>query len=220
MAASAIAGQSMVGSVALAIDDLLAAGRSMAPPQQSGRVTTPRLSAAEPLTDAFLLQTLADLRAPDSIIVEEAPSSRPAMQQHLPILRSETFYTCSSGGLGHSLPAAVGVALGRPGCKVIAVIGDGSAMYSIQALWSAARLQLPITFIIVNNRRYKALDLFSQRFGVAQPVGTDLAGIDFVQLARAQGCGANRVTRAADLAGALQAALAAPGPMLLEVEVV
>jgi benzoylformate decarboxylase len=220
MAASAIAGQSLVGSVGLAIDDLLAAGRSMAPAQQQGRSATPRLPAAEPLTDAFLLQTLADLRAPDSIIVEEAPSSRPAMQQHLPILRSETFYTCSSGGLGHSLPAAVGVALGKPGCKVIAVIGDGSAMYSIQALWSAARLQLPITFIIVNNRRYKALDLFSQRFGVARPVGTDLAGIDFVQLARAQGCGANRVTRAADLAGALQAALAAPGPMLLEVEVV
>ncbi len=219
MAASAIAGRSMVGSVGLAIDELLAAGRSNAPAQQPGRSATPRLAAADPLTDAFLLQTLADLRAPDSIILEEAPSSRPAMHRHLPILRSETFYTCSSGGLGHALPAAVGVALGRPGAKVIAVIGDGSAMYSIQALWTAAQLNLPITFIIVNNRRYKALDLFSQRFGVAQPVGTDLRGIDFVQLAQAQGCAASRVTRSADLAGALQAALAAPGPMLLEVEV-
>jgi benzoylformate decarboxylase len=92
-------------------------------------------------------------------------------------------------------------------------------MYSIQALWSAAQLKLPITFIIVNNRRYKALDQFSQRFGVTQPVGTDLNGIDFVQLARAQGCEANRVSRATDLEGALKAALAAPVPMLLEVQV-
>ena len=62
--------------------------------------------------------------------------------------------------------------------------------------------------------------MFSQRFGVDKPVGTDLNGIDFVQLARAQGCEANRVTRAADLAAALKSALAAPGPMLLEVQVV
>jgi benzoylformate decarboxylase len=219
MAAGALAGLSMVGSVGLAIHELLAAGRSSPPAQQAGRASIPRLASADPLTDAFLLQTLADLRAPDSIIVEEAPSSRPEMHRHLPILRSETFYTCSSGGLGHAMPAAVGLALGRPGAKVIAVIGDGSAMYSIQALWSAAQLKLPITFIIINNRRYKALDLFFQRFGVTQPVGTDLNGIDFVQLARAQGCEAQRVSRASDLEGALKAALAAPGPALLEVQV-
>lgn len=218
VAASAITGRSMVGSVALTLDELLAAGRSHAPAVQQGRVPAPRL-AADTLTDAFLLQTLADLRSPDSIIVEEAPSSRPAMQRHLPILRSKTFYTCSSGGLGHSMPAAVGVALGRPGSKVIAILGDGSAMYSIQALWSAARLKLPVTFIIVNNGRYQALDYFSQRFGVTQPVGTDISGLDFVQLARAQGCDAMRVTAAGELAAALQSALAATRPTLVEVMV-
>jgi benzoylformate decarboxylase len=217
MAAAAIGGHSMVGSVGLAIQELLAAGRRTDAAQQKGRTAVPRLAAVEPLTDALLLQTLADLRAPESIIVEEAPSSRPEMHRHLPILRSETFHTCSSGGLGHALPAAVGVALGRPGAKVIAVIGDGSAMYSIQALWSAARLKLPITFIIVNNGRYKALDQFSRRFGVAQPVGTNLDGIDFALLARAQGCEAARVTHAAELEGALKSALAASGPMLLDV---
>jgi benzoylformate decarboxylase len=219
MAASAIAGQSMVGSLGLAIDELLAAGRSSAPAQQAGRTAPTRLAATEPLTDEFLLQTLAEVRAPDSIIVEEAPSARPAMQRHLPILRSESFYTCSSGGLGHALPAAVGVALGKPGAKVIALLGDGSAMYSIQALWSAAQLQLPITVIILNNRRYKALDTFSQRFGVDKPVGTDLAGIDFVQLARAQGCEGVRVTAASELASVLRAALAATRPTLVEVMV-
>jgi len=219
MAAGAISGHSMVGSVGLAIHELLMAGRGSPPAQQAGRVPAPRLVAVDPLTDEFLMQTIADLRAPDSIIVEEAPSSRSAMHRHLPILRSETFYTCSSGGLGHAMPAAVGVALGRPGARIIALIGDGSAMYSIQALWSAAQHGLPVTFIIVNNRRYKALDVFSQRFGVAQAVGTTLGGIDFVQLARSLGCDAARVDQAASLRSALESALACTGPMLLDVQV-
>jgi benzoylformate decarboxylase len=218
-AACAIAGQSILGSIAPAVRELIAAGRSASAAQQQGRVAVPRLSMSDPLTDALLLQTLADLRAPDSIIVEEAPSSRGPMQRHLPILQSETFYTCSSGGLGHAMPAAVGVALGKPGKKVIALLGDGSAMYSIQALWSAAQLQLPITFIIVNNGRYEALHHFSKRFGIAQPVGTDLPGIDFVQLARAQGCDGVRVSRAAELQGVLHTALAAQRPTLVEVVV-
>jgi benzoylformate decarboxylase len=146
------------------------------------------------------------------------------VQNYLPIKRAESFFTCASGGLGHSMPAAVGVALGmaerKVDRKVIALIGDGSAMYSIQSLWSAAQLKLPITFVIVNNNRYQALHHFSKRFGIANPVGTDLPGIDFVQLARAQGCEANRVSRATDLEGALKAALAAQGPTLLEVQVV
>ena len=165
------------------------------------------------------LQVLARLRDPESIIVEEAPSTRGPMQRHLPILRSETFYTCSSGGLGHALPASVGIALGKPGKKVIALLGDGSAMYSIQALWSAAQLRLPITFVIVKNGRYEALHHFSERFGITSPVGTDLPGLDFVQLAKAQGCEAVRVTRAVELEGVLRTALAATRPVLVEVVV-
>jgi benzoylformate decarboxylase len=174
---------------------------------------------SDPFPDSFLMQTLADVRSADSIIVEEAPSSRGPMQTYLPILQSETFYTCSSGGLGHGLPAAVGVALANPGRKVIALIGDGSAMYSIQALWSAAQLGLPITFIIVNNRRYEALHHFAKRFGIKQAVGTDLGGVDFAAIARAQGCEGLRVEHAADLAQALRTAIAAPRPTLVEVVV-
>ena len=139
----------------------------------------------------YVMQTLAEIRDPASIVVEEAPSSRRAMQTHLPIMRSETFYTMDSGGLGWGMPAAVGVALGKPGAKVIALIGDGSSMYSIQALWSAAQLALPITFIVLKNRRYAALPEFAPAFGFApdEPLpGTELPGIDFVALARGQGC--------------------------------
>ncbi|MEO8308256.1 MAG: benzoylformate decarboxylase [Pseudomonadota bacterium] len=218
-AASALTGQSILCSVGSAVIDLLAVPRVRPPATQRGRVRAARLETADPLTDSYLAQVLADLRAPDSILVEEAPSTRGPMQERLPILQRETFFTCASGGLGHGLPAAVGIALGKPGKKVVAILGDGSAMYSIQGLWSAAQLKLPITFIIVNNARYEALHHFSKRFGLAHPVGADLPGIDFVQLAKAQGCDALRVTKAADLEPALRRALVAPGPILVEVVV-
>lgn len=218
-AASALAGRSILGSVGAALRDLLAMPRQSPPAEQRGRGPTPELPLADPPSDALLMQVLARLRDPESIIVEEAPSTRGPMQRHLPILRSETFYTCSSGGLGHALPASVGIALGKPGKKVIALLGDGSAMYSIQALWSAAQLRLPITFVIVKNGRYEALHHFSERFGITSPVGTDLPGLDFVQLAKAQGCEAVRVTRAVELEGVLRTALAATLPVLVEVVV-
>lgn len=218
-AASALAGQSILGSVGASISDLLSVARPGPAAVQKGRQQPQRLQATDPLTDSFLAQALADLRAPESILVEEAPSTRGPMQTYLPILRSETFYTCASGGLGHGLPAAVGIALAKPDRKVVAILGDGSAMYSIQGLWSAAQLKLPITFIIVNNARYEALHHFSKRFGLSHPVGTDLPGIDFVQVARAQGCDGLRVTKATELEGALRKALSAPGPFLLEVVV-
>jgi len=172
------------------------------------------------LTDGYLMQQISALRPEDSVIVEEAPSSRGAMHDYLPILEPDSFYTCASGGLGHGLPAAVGVALGQPNRKVIAVLGDGSAMYSIQGLWSAAELALPVTFVIVNNRSYQALNEFAVHFGLSAPPGTLLPNLDFCALARAQGVEAARVTQCAELDAALRMAFTAPRPVLVEVCVV
>jgi benzoylformate decarboxylase len=218
-AASAVAGHSLIGSVGQSLRELAAASRAGAPAAQRGRTRPAALRLADPLSDSMLMQALAELRAPDSIIVEEAPSSRENMNERLPILQPETYFTCSSGGLGHALPAAVGIAMARPDRRVIALLGDGSAMYSIQALWNAAQLKLPLTVVIVNNGGYEALRFFARRFGIAQTVGTSLPGIDFVQLAQAQGCEAVRVTRAAQLHDALRAALAAKVPTLVDVPV-
>ncbi len=170
-------------------------------------------------TDALLLQELARLRPKGSIIVEEAPSSRGAMHDRLPIVSPDTFYTCASGGLGHGLPAAVGVALGRPGEKVIALLGDGSAMYAIQGLWSAAELALPISFLIVKNGGYEALKSFGRHFGLQRTVGTDLPRLDFVAIANGQGVAARRAEGKAALAEALAWSFAADGPTLVEVVV-
>jgi benzoylformate decarboxylase len=219
MAAAALMGQSVVGGIRESLRELVTMGRDTPRPMQPGREPTSRLPLADPLSDRLLLQTLAQLRSPDSIIVEEAPSSREPMHDHLPILRPDTFYTCSSGGLGHSLPAAVGIALARPESRVIALLGDGSAMYAIQGLWTAAQLRLPMTFIIINNGRYEALRQLGVRLGNERPVGLQLPGIDFVELAQAQGCEGVLVSRAAELEPVLRRALASAGPVLVEVRV-
>jgi benzoylformate decarboxylase len=138
------------------------------------------------------------------------------MHDYLPILERDTFYTCASGGLGHGLPAAIGVALGRPGRKVIALLGDGSSLYAIQGLWTAAQLRLPITFVIVNNGRYEALVQFGKHFGLDRSVGTSLRGLDFCALAQGQGCNARRVDRAESLDETLRNAFSAQEPTLVE----
>src|SRR5215469_4206690 len=169
-AARAPVGLSIVTDLKAGIRALLAAPA----PARAAPAVPSRAPALPPdrLTDRYLMQQLATLRPPDSIVVEEAPSSRGAMHDHLPMLEPDSFYTCASGGLGYGLPAAVGAALGHPGRKVIALLGDGSAMYSIQGLWSAAELSLPVTFVIVNNGGYRALDEFAPHFGLRAPPGT------------------------------------------------
>jgi len=217
-AASAPDGVAVVADIKLSLGTLLrgalpsarsAPTRPMAPPPLGG----------DCFSDAYLLQQIAALRPPGAIIVEEAPSSRPALHDYLPILRKDGFYTCASGGLGHGLPAAIGVSLGRPGEKVIAVLGDGSAMYAIQGLWTAAQLGLPISFVIVNNGRYEALEQFGRHFGLQSLVGTRLPELDFRGLAEAQGLSAKRVNCVANLDSALMASFAATGPTLVDVVV-
>jgi benzoylformate decarboxylase len=172
-----------------------------------------------PLTDAYLLARIAALRPANAVIVEEAASSRGAIHDYLPITAKDGFYTCASGGLGHGLPAAIGVAMGRPEARVIALLGDGAAMYAIQGLWSAAQMKLPMTFIIINNSRYEALHVFGRHFGLQSLEGTDLSGLDFAGLAKGQGVEAVRVDHADNLDAALRDAFASPGPFLVEVVV-
>jgi benzoylformate decarboxylase len=149
-------------------------------------------------------------------VVEEAPSSREAMHVHLPIVHRDAFYTTASGGLGYGLPAAIGAALARPGERVIALLGDGAAMYAIQGLHAAAELGLPVSFVIVKNGRYEALHHFRRHFSLQTLVGTDLGHLDFVGLAEAQGVAARRAADAASLDAALAWSFAATGPTLVE----
>ncbi|WP_433693654.1 benzoylformate decarboxylase [Herbaspirillum seropedicae] len=218
-------GQAIVGNIQLGLDDLLAQIRRQPPTQLAqppARPARARVEASAPLSMAYALQTLADVREAGDIVVEEAPGSRPVMQAHLPFTRPGSFYTMASGGLGYGMPAAVGVALARPHSRVIGLIGDGSAMYSPQAIYSAVQLGLPITFVILNNGRYAALQDFAPVFGFGpeDPVhGTELPGLDFVALAHSMGCHGVRVSQAAALAPALREALCSNETRLVEIVV-
>ncbi|WP_341318657.1 benzoylformate decarboxylase [Paraburkholderia sp. IMGN_8] len=215
-------GTAVVGNIRLGVADLLTRPAPKKRPLPAPRAARPRAEPSALMSVAFALQTLAEVRDASDIVVEEAPSSRPVMQNYLPFTRSGTFYTMDSGGLGYGMPAAVGVALAKPGTRVICLIGDGSSMYSIQAIYSTVQMKLPITFVILNNSRYAALQDFAPEFGFAatDPVqGTDLPGLDFVALAAGMGCPGTRVTEAGRLHDVLREALVSSGPMLVEVVV-
>jgi benzoylformate decarboxylase len=183
----------------------------------SGRVLPPAAVAGDPIPVEYLLHALSAAMPDDAALVEEAPSHRPAMQKFMPMRGADSFYTMASGGLGYGLPAAVGMALGRPGIRTVCLIGDGSAMYSIQALWTAAQRKLPLTVVVINNAGYGAMRSFSQVMQVRNVPGLDLPGIDFVQIAQGLGCDAVRVSKSSELAPALKRGLAHDGVSLIEV---
>ena len=175
--------------------------------------------APDGMSDRLAMARIAALRPPGAIVVEEAPSTRSAMQELLPMLAPDSFYTTASGGLGYALPAAVGIALARRGERVIALLGDGSAMYSIQALFSAARAAVPLSVLVIANRRYEALEQFGRHFGLDQVEGTDLSGIDFCAIAQGHGVAARRAETPDQLDAALAWSLGEAGPTLVEIVV-
>ena len=167
------------------------------------------------MTAAYVLKRIAATRPAEAVIVEEAPTARGPEHDTLPITREGGFYSCASGGLGYSLPGAVGVALGQDD-KVIAILGDGAAMYTIQGLFSAREEVADVSFLIMNNSGYAALSGFSAEFGMNFVPGCDLTGIDFVQLAEAQGIPARRVDAPGDIDEALQWSFEQSGPTLVD----
>lgn len=212
-------GISILGTMKPALTMLL----ELLPPTKraapAGRALPPPPEAGDPIPVEYLLHTLSKAMPGDAVMVEEAPSHRPAMQRFMPMRGQDSFYTMSSGGLGWSLPAAVGMALGRGNVRTVCLIGDGSAMYSIQALWTAAQRKLPLTVVVINNSGYGAMRSFSQVMQVRNVPGLELPGLDFVKLAQGHGCDAVRVTKASELANALKQALSHDGTSLVEVMV-
>lgn len=209
-------GIAVVGDLALTLDTL--AAQVPHRPAALDPVTPAPQPATERLTDALLMARLAALRPANIAIVEEAPSTRGPMHDHFPIRSGDEFHTCASGGLGHGLPAAIGVALARSETPVLCLLGDGSAMYAIQGLWSAAQTGANVRFVIVNNGGYAALDQFGALFGI-DVVGSKVPGLDFVGLAQSQGVPARRVSEAEALDAAINDLFEGSGPRLIEVVV-
>jgi len=154
------------------------------------------------------------------IVVEEALTSTHALPQYLRRQDPDSFFGLASGGLGFAIPGAVGISLAKPGRPVLAIVGDGSAMYSIQGLWTAAHLKLPITYVITNNRSYRIIKerLVSMQH-CDQFIGMDMTDppIDFCQLANSMGMESHRITEAQDITPALHQSLSSGRPQLIEI---
>jgi benzoylformate decarboxylase len=137
-----------------------------------------------------------------------------------------TYFFCRGGGLGWGMPAALGVKLARPDMPVLCAVGDGSAMYAIQSLWTAAHAGIPVVFAVLNNRQYKILkDNLATSGGKTAQTGTYVAmdlddpPVDYVGLAQAMGLDATLVEKAADVADAVSAAFESGKPTLLELPI-
>ena len=131
--------------------------------------------------------------------------------------------TLTGGAIGQGLPMAVGAAIACPDRPVLALVGDGSAMYTLQALWTMAREGLNVVTVVFNNRAYAILNMELQRVGAAgkgekakSQLDLDRPGLDFVELARGMGVQAVRATTGLEFIVALEHALATPGPHLID----
>ena len=163
---------------------------------------------------------------PDSLVVDEAITTGVYVRGFHHWTEPGRYFFCTGGGLGWGMPAACGVSLAHGRAPVLCAVGDGSAMYSPQALWTAAHEQLPVVFAVVNNRQYKILKGYLARMdGTAvrtgRFVGMDLdePAVDYAALATSMGVSATRVDHADDIGDALRGALAAGRPHLLELPI-
>lgn len=167
-----------------------------APPSSSGS-----------LRAAHVLDALAARLPVETVLVEETPSSRPELHARIPAREPLGFLSAAMGGLGFALPAATGVRMGDPGRPVVAVVGDGSALYGIQALWSAAHYRLGVLFVVLANGRYAVLDRLAEQHGDSDPPWPAFAEVRVYGLAQALGCPAQRIETQEELLATLDAVL-------------
>jgi benzoylformate decarboxylase len=181
-----------------------------------------KAAQARPMDPRLLMMRVTEALPRDAVVVEEALVSGFPLLSFLPLRDAHCFYGLASGGIGFAMGGAVGISLALRDRPVVALVGDGSAMYSVQALWTAANLKLPITYVIANNRGYRILKerLKSMR-GTERFIGMDLRDpeIDFVGLAQSLGVPAQRIDDPDAVAPALRASIARGGPALLDVRV-
>ncbi len=185
------------------------------------RAEAPRV----PITPLALVHAVAEALPPEAVVVDETISSGAGLRTFLRSDDARSFFGLRGGGIGWGLPAAIGVKLALPDRPVVGLIGDGSAMYTVQALWTAAHQKLPVVLVILNNASYRILKVRTHAMkGLAvqhdRYVGMDLDSprVDFVGLARSLGVAAEGVSKTAEVGPALARALASGGPTLLDVE--
>jgi benzoylformate decarboxylase len=178
-----------------------------------------------PVQPLALLHAIGEMLPRDAVVIEEALSSAPGIRQLIRSDDPQSYFGLRGGGIGWGLPATIGVKLALPNRPVLGLIGDGSAMYTCQALWTAARYRIDCVFVILNNSSYRILKqrLHNMR-GLAEQadsyVGMELLDpkIDFVGLARSLGIKAERAKTVHEATDLVAQGLQGGGALLIDVE--
>ena len=210
-AARAPVGDAILGDPALAcaslVDLVAASSRSLPAPMPKQPTPEPET----PITPDYLFYALAQAKPENAVLVQESPSNMKPLHSRLPSSHPASYFSMASGGLGFGLPASVGIALAerdtRRNRPVIAVIGDGSFLYSIQALWTAVQHSLPLLVVVPQNTEYAILKAFAEFEKTPGVPGLDLPGLDLVSLAEGFGCNARRVEKPEEITGAAKEAM-------------
>jgi benzoylformate decarboxylase len=178
-----------------------------------------------PISISRLMTEIKDAVTADTVIVDDCWSSSGMLRQVLDLAKPKTFFRSRKGGsIGWGLPGALGVSLGLPGKQVVAVVGDGSAAWSIQSLWTAARYQIPVTFVILNNATYRQVKLVRKHVLGDYPLNERHVGMEldnpvmnFNMLAQSMGVKGETVKNPQDLSPALKSAIESGEPRMVEV---
>jgi len=214
----AAVGEAIVGDVGVAIRRLVELSPEPDRPQPAAPDPPPTPEASSPMVVEYVMHVLSEVLPEETIVADESASSKAKLHQYVRPSRPGGYLTSAAGGLGYCLPAAVGLKLAQPERPVVCVIGEGSVSYSIQAIWSAARYGANVPVVVVNNGGYSILKGFRDALGIGDTVpGLDVPGVDFVRVAGGFGAGGERVEEAEALPDALNRALDADGPYLLDV---
>jgi benzoylformate decarboxylase len=183
------------------------------------------LAGKSPVQALALLDAIGDMLPKDAVVIEEVLSSAPGIRSLIRSDDPQSYYGLRGGGIGWGIPAAIGIKLALPHRPVVALVGDGSAMYTIQALWTAAHDRIGVVFVILNNRSYRILKqrLLALRGHAEQVdtyVGMELVDppIDFVGLARSLGVAAEHVKTVHDATDLVAHGIKSNAPLLIDVD--
>jgi benzoylformate decarboxylase len=179
----------------------------------------PAPEESDPINPSAAVQALADVWPENGIAVVESPSATLALRNRLKLSRPGSWFFAAGGGLGFGLPAAVGVQMAQPDRPVVCVIGEGSVQYAVQAFWTAAAYDVPLTVLVLRNEEYAILKWFAGLEQVQGAPGLDLPKLESAQLAAAYGVTARRTTGVDETREALRVAIGSNKPELVEVRV-
>jgi benzoylformate decarboxylase len=222
-AARAPAGEAIVGDPRIALERFAALVPPSTRPDPPPRTAPEEATPADPIPVAYAMRAIAEAMPSEVVVVDESASSRATLFDQIRISRPGSYFFTGSGGLGFGLPAAVGIALAQPEVPIVCIVGDGAAMFGIHALWTAARYNVPIAFVVIDNGGYGILKAFAAFQRTSGVPGLDVPGLDIATVARGLGAEAHRITSVVDVPDALREAFhtvrCRPGPVLLNVVV-